>query len=236
MITAQSVQKELSKYSNNEKEEVFIRFFKTGRGEYGYGDKFWGITVSNIRDVAKRYYKDITFEEVKKLIESEIHEIRLTGYIIFTYRYEKGNTEERKNVYTFYINNLSGCNNWDIVDLSCSKIIGNYILDNPKQRDILYKLVKSNNLWEQRISIVSTYSLIRSNNFKDALRISKILLTHKHDLIHKAVGWMLREVGKRDIDVLRDFLNRNINNMPRTTLRYAIERMDKRERNRYLHL
>ena len=236
MITAQSVQKELSKYPNNEKEEVFIRFFKTGKGEYGYGDKFWGITVPNIRTVAKMYYKDISFEEVRRLINSEIHEIRLTGYIILTYRYEKGNTEERKNVYTFYINNLSGCNNWDIVDLSCSKIIGNYILDNSKQRDILYKLVKSNNLWKQRISIVSTYPLIKSNDFKDTLRISKILLTHKHDLIHKAVGWMLREVGKRDIDVLRDFLNRNIKDMPRTTLWYAIERMDKRERDLFLSM
>lgn len=234
MNTAYSVKKELEKYSNKGKEEIFVRFFKTGKGQYGEGDMFWGITVPNIRDVAKRYFKDISFEEVKKLIESEIHEIRLTGYIILTYKYEKGDKEEKKRVYEFYIDNLKGCNNWDIVDLSCSKILGNHLLLNSQKRDILYALVKSTNLWEQRISIVSTYSFIKNNDFKDTLKISKILLSHKHDLIHKAVGWMLREVGKKDINVLREFLNENIKDMPRTTLRYAIERMDKREREIYL--
>lgn len=236
MNTANFVKKELEKYSSKGKKEVFVRFFKTGKGQYGEGDMFWGITVPNIRDVAKRYFKDISFEEVKGLIESEIHEIRLTGYIILTYKYERGDKEEKERVYEFYINNLNGCNNWDIVDLSCSKIIGNYLVDNLGKRDILYTLVKSKNLWEQRISIVSTYSFIKNNDFKDTLKISKILLSHKHDLIHKAVGWMLREVGKKDIDVLREFLNENIKDMPRTTLRYAIERMDKKERDRYLYL
>lgn len=236
MITAYFVKNELKKYANKGKEEIFIRFFKTGKGEYGEGDMFWGITVPNIRDVAKRYYKDISLEEVQRLIESEIHEIRLTGDIILTYKYEKGDIEEKERVYTFYINNLKGCNNWDIVDLSCSKIIGNYLLQNRNKRDILYTFAKSNNLWKQRISIVSTYSFIKQNDFKDTLKISKILLNHKHDLIHKAVGWMLREVGKRDIDVLRGFLNENIKGMPRTTLRYAIERMEKRERDIYLSM
>ncbi len=233
MIKAHTVQNELEKYSNKGKEEVFVRFFKTGKGQYGEGDKFWGITVPNIRNVAKRYYKDITLEEVKKLIESEIHEIRLLGYIILTYKYEKG---EKESVYKFYINNLKGCNNWDIVDLSCSKIMGSYLVDYPTKRDILYTFANSNDLWKQRISIVSTYSFIKQNDFKDTLKISKILLTHKHDLIHKAVGWMLREVGKKDIDILRGFLNENIKDIPRTTLRYAIEKMDKKERDNYLNL
>ncbi len=236
MITSNSVQNELKKYSNKGKEEIFVRFFKTGKGQYGEGDKFWGITVPNIRNVAKRSYKDISFEEDKKLIESEIHEVRLTGYIILTYKYEKGEKEEKERVYEFYINNLKGCNNWDIVDLSCSKIMGSYLVDYPSKRDILYTFANSNDLWKQRISIVSTYSFIKQNDFKDVLKISKILLNHKHDLIHKAVGWMLREVGKRDIDVLRGFLNENIKGMPRTTLRYAIERMEKRERDIYLSM
>lgn len=233
MITADSVQNELKKHSNKGKEQVFIRFFKTGKGEYGEGDKFWGITVPNIRSIGKKYYKDISLDEIKKLINSEIHEVRLTGYIILTYKYEKGDKEE---IYNFYINNLKGCNNWDIVDLSCSNILGNYLANSNEKRDILYIFAKSNNLWKQRISIVSTYSFIRNNEFKDTLKISKILLTNKHDLIHKAVGWMLREVGKRDIDLLREFLNKNVKDMPRTTLRYALERMDKKERDIYLSM
>jgi len=233
MITAESVKKELSKHSNIEKKDFFPRFFKTAKGEYGYGDKFWGITVPNIRSIAKKYYKDISLGEIKKLVDSEIHEVRLLGYIILTYKYEKGDKEE---IYNFYINNLEGCNNWDIVDLSCSNILGNYLLSNNEKRDILYSFAKSNDLWKQRISIVSTYSFIRNNEFEDTLKISKILLSHKHDLIHKAVGWMLREVGKKDIDVLKDFLNRNIKDIPRTTLRYAIERMDDIERKKYLDM
>jgi len=236
MITSNSVQNELKRYSNKGKEEVFVRFFKTGKGQYGEGDIFWGITVPNIRNIAKKYFKDIAFGEIKKLIESEIHEVRLLGYIILTYRFEKGDVGEKESVYEFYINNLKGCNNWDIVDLSCSKIMGNYLVDYPSKRDILYTFANSNDLWKQRISIVSTYSFIKQNDFKEALKISKILLNHKHDLIHKAVGWMLREVGKKDIDVLREFLNMNIKDIPRTTLRYAIERMDKRERDNYLSM
>lgn len=144
--------------------------------------------------------------------------------------------EGKECIVAFYLDNLKGVNNWDIVDLSSYKILGEYLVLKPEMKSILYKLVDLNDLWKQRIAIVSTYSFIKRNEFEDTLKISKILLSHNHDLIHKAVGWMLREVGKRDIDILREFLNRNIKNMPRTTIRYAIEKMDKKERERYLRL
>ena len=233
MSTKDIVLNELQKHIDLEKQRIFPRFFKTAKGEYGQGDKFWGITVPNIRNIAKRYFTDITLNEIKELINHEIHEVRLTGYIIMTYKYEKGSKQEKETIVNFYLSNLSGVNNWDIVDLTCSKILGDYLVDNPVKRYILYKLVNSKNLWEQRISIVSTYSFIKQNDFNDTLQISKILLNHKHDLIHKAVGWMLREVGKKDINVLREFLNENIQDIPKTTLRYAIERMEESERKKY---
>lgn len=226
--------KELEKHRNLQKEKVFKSFFKTAKGEYGYGDMFWGIVVPDIRSVAKRYYKEVSLNEVKELVSSEIHEIRLTGYLILTYKYEKGNSVKRDSIVNFYLENLSGANNWDIVDLSCYKILGSYLVEFSNKRYLLYKLVNSNNLWEQRISIVSTFAFIKVNDFVDTLNISKILLKSKHDLIHKAVGWMLREVGKRDINILKRFLNENIKEIPRTTLRYAIEKMDEKERQDYL--
>ncbi len=236
MNTKELIIKELGKHRSSQKEEIFKSFFKTGEGEYGYGDIFWGVTVPDIRNVAKRYYLQISLNGIKELINSEIHEIRLTGYLILTYKYEKESKQEKEIIANFYLENLSGANNWDIVDLSCYKILGSYLIDNPQKRYILYKLVNSSNLWEQRISIVSTFAFIRSNDFVDTLNISKILLKHKHDLIHKAVGWMLREVGKRDINILKKFLKENIKEIPRTTLRYAIEKMDERERKYFLSL
>lgn len=234
MNKAGDVLKELEYLKNSEKIKVFKRFFKTNEGEYGYGDMFWGISVPQVRGISKRYFLDISFDEIKVLINHRIHEIRLAGYLILTYQYEKSDNERRKDIFDFYLNNLSGCNNWDLVDLSCYKIVGEYVLRNKEKRKILYKLSKSKNLWQQRISIVSTYPMIKRKEFEDTLNISKLLLSHKHDLIHKAVGWMLREVGKQDMNVLRKFLNENINTIPRTTLRYSIERMNKSERKGYL--
>jgi len=234
MNKAGDVLKELEYLKNSEKIKVFKRFFKTNEGEYGYGDMFWGISVPQVREISKRYFRDISFDEIKILINHRIHEVRLTGYLILTYQYEKSDNEKRKDIFDFYLNNLSGCNNWDLVDLSCYKIVGEYVLRNKEKRKILYKLSKSKNLWQQRISIVSTYPMIKRKEFEDTLNISKLLLFHKHDLIHKAVGWMLREVGKQDMNVLRKFLNENINTIPRTTLRYSIEKMNKSERKGYL--
>ena len=234
MNKAGDVVKELEYLKNSEKIKVFKKFFKTNKGEYGYGDMFWGLSVPQVRGISKRYFLDISFDEIKILINHRIHEVRLTGYLILTYQYEKSDNEKRKDIFDFYLNNLSGCNNWDLVDLSCYKIVGEYVLRNKEKRKILYKLSKSKNLWEQRISIVSTYPMIKRKEFEDTLNISKLLLSHKHDLIHKAVGWMLREVGKQDMNVLRKFLNENINIIPRTTLRYSIERMNESERKGYL--
>ena len=234
MNKASDVVKELECLKNSEKIKVFKKFFKTNKGEYGYGDMFWGLSVPQVREISKRYFRDISFDEIKILINHRIHEVRLTGYLILTYQYEKSDNEKRKDIFDFYLNNLSGCNNWDLVDLSCYKIVGEYVLSNKEEKKILYKLSKSKNLWEQRISIVSTYPMIKRKEFEDTLNISKLLLFHKHDLIHKAVGWMLREVGKQDMNVLRKFLNENINTIPRTTLRYSIEKMNKSERKGYL--
>ena len=234
MNKAGDVLKELEYLKNSEKIKVFKKFFKTNKGEYGYGDMFWGISVPQVREISKKYFRDISFDEIKILINHRIHEVRLTGYLILTYQYEKSDNERRKDIFDFYLNNLSGCNNWDLVDLSCYKIVGEYVLRNKEKRKILYKLSKSKNLWQQRISIVSTYPMIKRKEFEDTLNISKLLLSHKHDLIHKAVGWMLREVGKQDMNVLRKFLNENINTIPRTTLRYSIEKMNKSERKGYL--
>ena len=234
MNKAGDVVKELEYLKNSEKIKVFKKFFKTNKGEYGYGDMFWGLSVPQVREISKRYFRDISFDEIKVLINHRIHEVRLTGYLILTYQYEKSDNERRKDIFDFYLNNLSGCNNWDLVDLSCYKIVGEYVLRNKEKRKILYKLSKSKNLWQQRISIVSTYPMIKRKEFEDTLNISKLLLSHKHDLIHKAVGWMLREVGKQDMNVLRKFLNENINTIPRTTLRYSIERMNESERKKYL--
>ncbi|PKN02841.1 DNA alkylation repair protein [Candidatus Dojkabacteria bacterium HGW-Dojkabacteria-1] len=236
MSLSKDILSDLKSFSNKEKAVFFPRFFKTGKGEYGEGDEFWGITVPNIRFVAKKYFKKISFDELEPLLVHPVHEVRLCSYIILTYKFEKADIEGKKEVYIFYIENLKGCNNWDIVDLSCYKILGEYLYITNTEKGILYQFADSNDLWKQRISIVSTYAFLRRNEYEDTLKISRILLNHKHDLIHKAVGWMLRELGKRDINVLREFLNENIKSMPRTTLRYSIEKMSEAEKKRYLSM
>lgn len=236
MNHSKDILNDLKLLSNKEKREFLPRFFKTGKGEYGEGDIFWGITVPNIRLVAKRYFKEISLEQIEYLLNNEVHEVRLTAYIILTYKFEKGDMNTKREIYNFYIKNLEGCNNWDIVDLSCYKILGEYLYISKESVDVLYDFAKSKDMWKQRISIVSTFPFIKENEFKHTLEISKILLKSKEDLIQKAIGWMLREVGKRDIDVLREFLNENIKGMSRTTLRYSIERMEEVERKRYLSM
>lgn len=236
MNIVKNILSKLENCSESEKKEVFPRFFKTGKGQYGEGDVFWGISIPNIRGIVKKYYKEISLEEIKELIQNPVHEVRLTGYLILTYQFQKSDLENKKCIVAFYLDNLEGVNNWDIVDLSCYKILGEYFLLKPEMKGELYKLADSNDLWKERISIVSTYSFIKKGMFEDTLKISKRLLNHKHDLIHKAIGWMLREVGKKDIQVLREFLNQNIRYIPRTTLRYAIEKMKESERKMYLKM
>lgn len=232
-MTSAEVKKELNRLANPKKAEFLKRFFKTGKGEYAEGDKFLGITVPQLRRIAKQY-TDLSLSEVKKLIVSPYHELRLTGLLILVYRFSKAPAEDKEKIYKLYLNSTDKINSWDLVDVTAPKIIGKYLHD--KNRKILYKLAKSKLLWERRIAIVSCFSFIQANDLDDAIKISKLLLSDKHDLIHKAVGWMLREVGKRDVAALRSFLHEHATIMPRTALRYAIERFSKEERSRWLNL
>ena len=223
------VKKELREYADVEKAKILQGFFKTGPGQYGEGDIFLGVSVPNTRRVAKKAVDRVRLADVEILLSSKIHEERLAGVLILVEMF-KENPEE---VYSFYLENSKGINNWDLVDLSASKIVGSFLLDK-SDRKILYKLASSENLWDKRIGIISTHAFIRAGEFGDTLEISKMLLGDSHDLIHKAVGWMLREVGKRDIEILKNFLRENYNELPRTTLRYAIERFPEDLRKRYL--
>lgn len=230
-MTAKEIQKELETYSTPEKKEFLPYFFKTGKGQYGEGDIFLGVVVPDTRKVAKKY-KAIAFSEITKLLESGIHECRLCALLILVERFKKAKEEERKEIYNFYLSNTRYINNWDLVDLSTRDIVGEYLVD--KDRKDLYRLADSPLLWEQRIAVISTYTFIRQNDFKDILALSERLLNHKHDLMHKATGWMLREAGKRDKQVLTAFLDKHYKVMPRTMLRYSIEKLSPEERAHYM--
>jgi 3-methyladenine DNA glycosylase AlkD len=224
------IQKDLRNLSNPEKIPLYQSFFKTGKGEYAEGDIFIGLTVPNTRKIAIKY-KDLPLKTVEELMKSKIHEERLCALLILVHIF-KTNPEKREEIYNFYLKNTKYINNWDLVDLSAPNIPGNYLFD--KDKSILYKLVKSQNLWERRISILSTFAFIKNNEFTDSLKLAEILLHDKHDLIHKAVGWMLREIGKRDLKVLETFLQKHYKYMPRTMLRYSIEKFPENKRKKYL--
>jgi len=223
------LEKEIEENKNLEKAKILQRFFKTGKGEYGEGDIFYGIIVPIQRRIAKKYLF-LNLNEIEKLIGSKIHEKRMIALFILIDKFKK--TEDKKEIFEFYLKNKRFINNWDLVDLSSHKIIGEYLVD--KDRKILYEFAKSSDLWEKRIAIISTFAFIRKNDLNDSVRISKILLNDEHDLIQKAVGWVLREVGKKNILVLKEFLKENYKKMPRTMLRYSIEKFSKEEREKYL--
>lgn len=223
----EQIKKELNKRADKDKAILLARFFKTGKGDYGEGDIFIGVKVPDQRIVAK-IFKDASFEDLKKLIKSEIHEHRLTALLILIFKCKT----DKEKCFNFYIKNTKTINNWDLVDLSAPRIVGDYLLD--KDRSVLYEFAKSSDLWKKRIAVLSTFTFIRENDFKDSLKISEILLNDKHDLIHKAVGWMLREIGKRDIEIEREFLKKYYKKMPRTMLRYAIEKFEEKERKMFL--
>lgn len=206
-------------------------FFKTGKGEYGEGDKFVGIKVPVQRQIAKKFL-DLDNEDLKILLNSKIHEERLIALLILVDKYQKANDKGKEKVYKFYLRNSKKINNWDLVDLSAPKIMGEHLLKNDKQ--ILFKFALSKNLWERRIAIISTYTFIKNKQFKTTLQISDILLNDDHDLIQKAVGWMLREVGKIDLELLERFLKVRYKKMPRTMLRYSIEKFPEVKRKKYL--
>jgi len=225
------IKKELKKYKNPDKAKILQGFFKTGKGEYGEGDIFLGLTAVQIIAIAKKF-SGATMDFLQSLLHSGIHEERMLALRILMIQFKKGNGELRKTIYNFYIKNRKYINNWDLVDVSAPKIVGVYLLD--KNRDILYKLAKSKNLWEKRIAILSTYTFIREKQFDDTLKIAKMLLQDKHDLMHKAVGWMLREVGNYDRVMEEKFLIKYYKKMPRTMLRYAIEKFPEELRQAYL--
>lgn len=225
----QRIINEIKAYIDPEKARILPRFFKTGKGEYGEGDRFMGVTVPNIRKVAKSN-KDVSLDLVEKLLQSEWHEVRMCAVLLLVEKFKN----QKEAVLEIYLRNTERINNWDLVDLSTPQIVGGYLLDK-SDRTLLYRLAKSESLWERRIAIVSTLTFIRNGQFDDTIAISEILLKDSHDLIHKATGWMLREMGKRDISRLRSFLTKHSGTMSRTTLRYAIEKMDPEERKFWLN-
>jgi len=208
-----------------------MRFFKTGPGEYGEGDKFLGIRVPELRRKA-REFSNTSLSETLRILKSAIHEERLLALFLLVDKFSKGQAEKRKKIYELYLKHLEHINNWDLVDSSAGHIVGAYLSDKDKRP--IYRMARSNNLWERRIAIIATFPMIRANEFETALDVSRILLEDEEDLIRKAVGWMLREIGKCDISVEKDFLMKHYRDMPRTMLRYAIEKFPEKERKRYL--
>ncbi len=221
---------DLRKAANPSKAKILAGFFKTGKGEYGEGDVFLGLTVPESRKLAVRY-RNLELNEIEELLRSKIHEERLIALLLLVHNYQN-HPEKRQEIFEFYLRNTNKINNWDLVDLSAHQIVGAYLID--KNKDILYNLAKSKNLWEKRIAVLSCFTFIRNNYFNDALKINEILLHDKHDLIHKAVGWMLREIGKRDRKTEEVFLKKHYKTMPRTMLRYAIEKFPESKRKAYL--
>ena len=230
-MTAETVKQQLLAFGNPEKAKHATYFFKTGKGQYGEGDRFIGCTVPESRSVAKAN-KNLSFEELKKLLSDEYHECRFCALIILGEQFKKADIATRQKIFDFYLANTHGINNWDLVDVSAYTIAGEWLLD--KDRSVLYQLAESEKLWEQRIAVVSTMAFIRKNDLTDVLILSEKFLTHRHDLMHKACGWMLREAGKRDEKTLTGFLDKHYLNMPRTMLRYAIERLSPHQRKFYM--
>ena len=230
--------KELENLKNPEKTKILSWFFKTWKWEYWEWDKFLWIPVPQQREIAKKYFKKSDLNDIEKLLNSDYHEVRLTALLILCYKYEfitkKKLYNEQKKIVDFYLSHLEYCNNWDLVDLVCYKILWNYLLD--KDRTILYELAKDKNMRKQRIAIVSTMAFVKIWDLNDTLKISEMLLNHEHDLIHKAVWWLLREVWKKNDKILKDFLGKHARKMPRTMLRYAIEKLDESDRKYYLNL
>ncbi len=234
-MTATLIIKELNQASDKGKSVILSRFFKTGPGEYGEGDRFLGVTVPKQRVIAKKY-QHISFQEAEKLLISQIHEYRLTGLLILTYRFPFSDKAQQKEIFDFYLAHTTYINNWDLVDVTAPNIVGAYLFQQGRAGNTLRRLARSASLWERRIAIVSTFSWIKKGKHQECFEIAEILIHDSHDLIHKAVGWMLREVGKRCGEgALIDFLDRFAGEMPRTMLRYAIERFPETLRQKYLH-
>jgi 3-methyladenine DNA glycosylase AlkD len=230
--TLKSLRAALRATANPAKARFLAGFFKTGPGDYAEGDVFWGITVPTQRRIA-REYRSVPLRDLERLLHSPVHEERLAALLILSDRFERAGEPEQRKIHTIYLRNLKHVNNWDLVDLSAPRILGAWLLN--RDRAILKRLTRSKNLWERRVAMIATQAFIYNGESADTVAIAGLLLRDEHDLIHKAVGWMLREVGKRvDIEVLRRFLRRHAHEMPRTALRYAIERLPASERRRWM--
>ncbi len=230
-VSLKDVMAHMQELSNPKIAEHSLRFFKTGPGEYGEGDVFLGIRVPVTRKVARKF-RELSLDQILKLLKSKFHEERLLALFMLVALFKKGDDIEKKNIYNAYLGHTDSINNWDLVDGSAHQIVGGYLFE--RDRRPLYKLVKSKSLWERRISIIATYTFIKKNDFEDILKLSEILLADEEDLIHKAVGWMLREVGKLDLEMEEKFLRKHYKKMPRTMLRYAIEKFVEKKRQGYL--
>lgn len=224
---------ELKSLANPEQAKNLKRYFKTGKGQYGEGDIFLGLKMPQIREIAKKY-TELSFKDLQMLLNSTIHEHRMIALVILMHQYKKAKKDifEKRKIYEFYMKNTQNINNWDLVDISCPRIVGDFL--SREGTETLRMLAKSENLWERRISIVSTFALIDKRNLGETLVIADMLIEDKHDLIHKAVGWALREVGKKNTEVLEIFLKPRYKTMPRTMLRYAIEKFPEEKRKKYL--
>lgn len=226
------VRQALDEVAEPERRDHLQRYFKTSKGEYGEGDRFRGVRVPMVRKVAKQF-RDIDLMIVVKLLRSPYHEDRLTSLLIMIDKFDRGDAKLQNQIFQLYLDNTTHINNWDLVDTSAPQVVGAYLQE--KDREILINLAKSGVIWERRIAMLSTYHFIKQDEFKDALRIADLLLTDKEDLIHKAVGWMLREIGNRDRQTEEEFLKPRYNQMPRTMLRYAIEKFPPQMRKAYLN-
>ena len=233
MKTIDLVKKDLQSFNDKKRGADLLKFFQVFPGGYGEGDKFIGVTVPNQRAVSKKHYKEISIHEIEKLLSDEIHEYRLTATFMLVLKYQKEKDENRKQeIVDTYIRNIKRINNWDLVDSSAHLILGPHLME--RDREILYEFASSKNLWVQRVSVIATLHFIRNNQFNDTFRIAEMMLNHKHDLIHKAVGWMLREAGNRNFESEFEFLKENYKKMPRTMLRYAIEKFPEGLRQSFL--
>jgi 3-methyladenine DNA glycosylase AlkD len=231
----QSIITELNTYANPNKIPDMMRFFKTAKGEYGEGDLFLGISVPNIRKVVKKHFWNMSFDEIKEMLSSKYHEHRMFALLVLVAQYKSkrfSDDVKKEEIYQFYIAHTKQINNWDLIDVTCPHIVGVHLRD--KERTILYEFANSDDLWRKRIAIISTFALINVYEYKDTLVIADILFHDSHDLIHKAVGWAIRNVGNKNREVMVEFLKPRYKTMPRTMLRYAIEKLPQEERQRYL--
>ena len=223
----------LHNFAYLERAKIMQHFFKTGEGEYGEGDIFLGVTVPDSRKVAKKF-AHLPIDEMKVLLDSRVHEERLVALLILVHKYSTASRIEKEEIAKFYLGNIKQVNSWDLVDLSAPSILGDYLMN--RDKSLLFRLAKSCNLWKRRVAIVATLYFIRKNEFRETLKIAEMFLADKHDLIHKAAGWMLREVGKRNLIAEEAFLNKHYTVMPRTMLRYAIERFPEKKKRHYMKI